>query len=144
MTPSKKAIDLIKSFEGKFLKAYRDPIGIWTIGYGTIKYPNGQWVKGGDVITEQQATDYLMHEVIQKAKGITAIVNQNQFDALVSFAYNLGNGALNNSTLLKKVKANPCDPTIRNEFMRWVNAGGKKLTGLVSRRQAEADLYFTL
>jgi lysozyme len=69
-------------------------------------------------------------------------INQNQFDALVSFAYNLGVGNLKSSTLLKKVNANPSDPTIRDEFMKWVNGGGKKLPGLVKRRQAEADLYF--
>lgn len=144
MMPSKNAIDLIKSFEGLKLKAYQDPIGIWTIGYGTIQYPNGRKVRQGDIITEDHATVYLMHEVNLKSKGITAIVNQNQFDALVSFAYNLGTGALNRSTLLKKVKADPCDPTIRNEFMKWVNAGGRQLAGLVRRRKAEADLYFTL
>lgn len=144
MMPSKNAIDLIKSFEGLKLKAYQDPIGIWTIGYGTIQYPNGRKVRQGDIITEDHATEYLMHEVNLKSKGITAIVNQNQFDALVSFAYNLGTGALNRSTLLKKVKADPCDPTIRNEFMKWVNAGGRQLAGLVRRRKAEADLYFTL
>jgi lysozyme len=69
-------------------------------------------------------------------------INQNQFDALVSFAYNLGPGNLKSSTLLKKVNANPEDESIRLEFMKWVKAGGKTLKGLVRRREAEANLYF--
>ena len=73
---------------------------------------------------------------------IVAPLTQNQFDALVSFVYNLGGGAFNGSTLRKKVIANPDDPSIRNEFMKWVNAGGKRVQGLVNRRAAEADLYF--
>ena len=68
---------------------------------------------------------------------------QNQFDALVSFAYNLGNGALKGSTLLKKVNANPNDIAIKKEFLKWVNAGGKRLQGLVNRRTEEANLYFS-
>src|SRR5690606_23508894 len=70
-------------------------------------------------------------------------INQNQFDALVSFAYNLGVNALKGSTLLKKVNANPSDPAIRAEFMKWVYAAGVKLKGLERRRKAEADLYFS-
>jgi lysozyme len=69
-------------------------------------------------------------------------VNQNQYDALVSFVFNLGIGAFRKSTLLKKIQANPNDPAIRAEFMKWVNAGGKPLKGLITRRAAEADLYF--
>ena len=70
-------------------------------------------------------------------------IGREKLIALVSFAYNLGQNALKNSTLLKKVNANPNDPAIRAEFNKWVNAGGKKLAGLVARRKAEADLYFT-
>ena len=69
-------------------------------------------------------------------------INQNQFDALVSFAYNLGPANLKSSTLLKKVNANPEDETIAAEFMKWVKAGGKTLKGLVRRREAESQLYF--
>ena len=65
-----------------------------------------------------------------------------QFDALTSFTYNEGSGAFGGSTLLKKLKVNPNDPTIRDEFMRWVYGGGEILPGLVTRREAEADLYF--
>ena len=70
-------------------------------------------------------------------------INENQLGALTSFAFNAGTGNLQKSTLLKKVNANPNDPTIRDEFMRWTKAGGKVLNGLVTRRKAEADLYFT-
>ena len=148
MEASFKCLSLVKEFEGLFLKAYPDPIGIWTIGYGTIQYPNGKRVKKGDICTNEEAEAYLMHELNIKALSINPHftshpIKQNQFDALLSFAYNLGTGALNKSTLLKKVKANPNDPSIRNEFMKWVNAGGKKLNGLVRRRKAEADLYFS-
>ena len=148
MEASFKCLSLVKEFEGLFLKAYPDPIGIWTIGYGTIQYPNGKRVKKGDICTNEEAEAYLMHELNTKALSINSHftnhpIKQTQFDALLSFAYNLGTGALNKSTLLKKVKANSNDPSIRNEFMKWVNAGGKKLNGLVRRRAAEADLYFS-
>ena len=70
-------------------------------------------------------------------------ISQSQFDALVSFAYNLGPNSLKSSTLLKKVNANPSDPTIKDEFLKWTKAGGKVLKGLVLRREAEAALYFS-
>jgi len=148
MTPSNKCVDLIKRFEGCKLNAYLDPVGIPTIGYGSIMWPDGKRVKLGQKITLQQAEDMLKWEIDIKAKPVNSLlakvaVNQNQFDALISFAYNLGIGALTRSTLLKKVIANPCDVSIRDEFMKWVNAGGKKLAGLVRRRKAEADLYFS-
>lgn len=145
MNPSTNCYNLIKSFEGLFLKAYADPIGIWTIGYGTIVYPNGVKVKKGDVITQAQADEYLKHEIDQKSQGVNSLIqglNQNQFDSLVSFAYNLGLGSLKKSTLLKKAKVNPSDPTIKAEFMKWTKAGGKVLKGLIRRRQEEANLYF--
>jgi lysozyme len=71
-------------------------------------------------------------------------ITQNQFDALVSFCYNVGPSNLKSSTLLKKVNLNPNDPTIKNEFLKWNRGGGKVLDGLTRRRQAEADLYFTV
>lgn len=148
MTPSSRCYEIIKRFEGCKLKAYRDAVNVLTIGWGTIMYPDGTKVKEDDVITQPQADDYLKHEVNLKAKSVDAFttnvkLTQYNFDALVSFAYNLGVGALQKSTLLKKVKANPNDPSIEQEFNKWVNAGGKKLKGLVIRRQAEADLYFS-
>lgn len=74
---------------------------------------------------------------------VKAPLNQNQFEALVSFTFNLGGGSLSTSTLLKKVNVNPCDPSIRDEFAKWRLAGGKVLAGLIRRRAAEADLYFS-
>ena len=122
-----------------------------TIGYGTIRYPNGRAVRRGDTVTRSQAEQYLQWEVNSKAREVESAIGrgvslyQSQFDALVSFTYNLGIGNLRSSTLLRKVKANPQDRTIRNEFMRWVYGGKpkKRLPGLVNRRSAEADLYFS-
>jgi lysozyme len=147
MTVSTKGIDLIAQYEGLKLKAYRCPANVVTIGYGTTVYDNGHPVRMGDQITAQRAKELLMHEVNMKAVGVkmllgNTIVTQHQFDALVSFAYNCGTGALKESTLLKKVKANPSDPAIRHEFSRWNKAGNKVLAGLTARRKAEADLYF--
>ena len=147
MTPSKNCIDLIKKFEGFRSEAYQDSVGIWTVGYGSTMWPDGKNVQPGQRMTIQEAEAVMTWELTRKGKEIlsglpTTIINQNQYDALVSFAYNLGVGALLKSTLFKKLKVNPNDPSIRAEFMRWVNAGGKRLTGLVRRREAEANLYF--
>jgi lysozyme len=153
MKASQKGIDFIKSFEGCKLTAYKDSAGIPTVGYGTIQYPDGTPVKMGDVISSQRAKDLLAHEVALKTVGVQAAIKgltltQNQVDALISFAYNCGIRALQLSTLLKKVKANPNDPTIRAEFMKWNKARNPKtkklepVPGLTRRRAAEADLYF--
>lgn len=148
MKPSEHCYSLIKQFEGCRLKAYKDTASVWTIGYGTIMYPNGTRVKEGDKCTQDEAETYLKYEVILKSQSVNAFTSnynltQNQFDALVSFAYNLGVGALQKSTLLKRIKINPNDPAIEAEFMRWINAGGKPSNGLKKRRQSESDLYFT-
>jgi lysozyme len=145
---NQKCIDIIKSFEGLFLKPYLCPAKVATIGYGTIKYPNGTKVRLTDAaITEAKAMEYLMFEINQKSKAIDPMLREdltgNQFAALISFAYNLGEGALRQSTLLKKVNANPLDAQIRGEFQKWIYADGKKLNGLLRRRNAEADLYFS-
>lgn len=145
---NKACIDLIKNFEGLFLKPYLCPANVATIGYGTIRYPNGTRVKMTDVaITEAKATEYLMFEINQKARAIDPMLREdltgNQFAALISFSYNLGENALRKSTLLKVVNANPLDAQIRAEFQKWVYADGKKLNGLLRRRNAEADLYFS-
>jgi len=147
---NKATIDLIKEFEGLELKAYVDPATgnePITIGYGTTYYPDGKKVKMGDVCTEQQATEYLTADVNKFAKKvktlITSNVNDNQFGALTSFAYNVGTGNLSSSTLRKKVNANPNDISIEAEFMKWNKAAGKIMNGLTRRRAAEAKLYFT-
>jgi lysozyme len=143
-----KGIELIKAFEGFRSKPYKCPAGIPTIGYGATFYPGGKKVTMADApITEEQGTELLQSMLVNFEKYVDSYcrddINQNQFDALVSFAYNLGPANLKSSTLLKKVNANPEDETIRAEFMKWVKAGGKTLQGLVKRRTAEADLYFT-
>ena len=110
MDISANALDLIKEFEGLRLKAYLDPVGIPTIGYGTIRYPDGHKVEMGNSISEAEAEAYLKFECDKFAADLTKTLtgialNQNQFDALVSFSYNVGLGAFLGSTLLKKLKA---------------------------------------
>jgi len=144
MQIGKNCIDLIKKFEGLKLESYKCPAGLWTIGYGNTQWENGTRVKENQVIDIQRAEKLLMFWVNKYAEKIDLKVNQNQFDALVSFAYNVGITNFNNSTLKKKVIANPNDATIRDEFMKWVNSRGKQLPGLVKRREAEANLYFKI
>lgn len=142
MTPSQKAIDIIKKWEGMKLTAYKCSAGKWTIGYGSTMYINGDKVKEGDKITKEKAEELLMWFLKKKSLLIKASVNQNQFDALCSLMYNIGIGALLDSILYKKVRINPNDKDIRNEFMRWKFASGKVIQGLINRRKDEADLYF--
>lgn len=145
MKTSNKGIELIKQFEGLRLKAYRDSGGKWTIGYG---HTGG--VKSGDVITAQQANDFLIQDIKTAENAINGLnlnLTQNQFDALVSFVFNVGTGNFGTSTLRKKLLKNPDDPTIRDEFNRWiyitVNGVKKPSTWQIKRRNAEANLYFT-
>lgn len=142
-----KGLELIKSFEGFYSKPYLDPIGIPTIGYGATYYPNKKKVTMKDKpLTEKEASDLLKEMMVTYENDVKRLVkrelNQNQFDALVSFTYNLGSANLGKSTLLKKINANPCDKTIKDEFLKWNKAGGKVLNGLTRRRNAEAELYF--
>ncbi len=144
---SQNGINLIKSFEGFRSKPYLCSANVPTVGYGSTYYPNGKKVTLNDQpITEEYAVQLLSTMLDTYEKAVDSYcrddINQDQFDALVSFVYNLGNGSLKSSTLLKKLNVNPNDPTIRDEFMKWVNGGGKKLPGLVRRREAEANLYF--
>ena len=138
MNTSQNGIDLIKHFEGCELKAYKCPAGVWTIGYGHIK-----GVQEGDVITEQQADEMLVEELYEYENYINTLVNvplnQSQYDALVSWVYNLGSSNLQASTLLKVLNAGDYD-NVPEQIMRWNKAGGKVLEGLTRRRQAEADL----
>ncbi|MGL4790313.1 MAG: lysozyme [Anaerotignaceae bacterium] len=146
MTLNKAGADLIKSFEGCKLKAYQCSAMKWTIGYGNTFYEDGKPVKMGDAITQEKAEQ--LFELISAdfstkvAKLVPSHITPNQFGALTSFAYNCGVVNLQKSTLLKKVNANPNDPTIRTEFLKWNKAGGKVLAGLTRRREAEANLYF--
>jgi len=158
MTPSKNCLDLIKKFEGYRSEAYQCSARVWTIGWGTTRYPDGKALKQGDTCTMEQAAQWLQDDVAKRSMSVLALLpkdtTQSQFDSLVSFAYNLGIGALRNSTLLRKMKADPNDPTIYTytkengmpvvgscEFLKWVKAGGVVLNGLILRRAAEADLY---
>jgi lysozyme len=143
---NKAGIDLIKSFEGLFLKPYLCPANVPTIGYGTIKYPNGKPVTLSDApISETQAYQYLEHEVNEKAAGVEKLVKvsltDNEFAALVSFSYNVGLGALQKSTLLKLLNGNESKVKVSDEFLKWNKAAGKILPGLTRRRQAEKSLF---
>ena len=137
------AIDLIKKYEGFSPQAYQDSVGVWTIGYGMTRI-NGQPVKAGMTITEDQAIQIVQQEVNKLWSQIESIVkvpiNDNQMNALVDFAYNLGFNALKTSTLMKKLNAGDFTGAA-NEFTRWVYAGGKVLPGLVKRRDAEKQLF---
>lgn len=148
MNTGKKGLELIKKYEGFYSKPYLDPIGIPTIGYGATYYPNKVKVTMKDKpLTEKEASELLIQMLKvyenQVALLVRKPINQNQFDALVSFTYNLGATNLSKSTLLKKVNKNPNDKSIATEFMQWVNAGGKRFNGLVKRRTDEAALYFS-
>lgn len=162
MDVSENCIDIIKHYERFYAKPYLCPAGVPTIGYGSTRYKDGTKVSLKDnPITIEQADDLLRHEVNEIVKQITAaglitsVVTQAQFDALVSFAYNVGTDidadkkaeGLGDSTLLKLVNedimhmAHDWKKRITAEFNKWVFGGGKKLAGLVARRNTEALLF---
>jgi len=154
---SVKTVLLVKQFEGCKLKPYLCPAGIPTIGWGSTRYPNGVRVSMKDpAITQQKADQMLLWDLQAFEKDVTFLtksvkLSQNKFDALVDFAYNCGSDididtipeGLGDSMLLKKVLANPNDLAIANQFNSWIHGGGKVLPGLVKRRKAEVELYFT-
>jgi lysozyme len=138
----------ITKHEGLSLKPYLCPAKIPTIGYGNTYYSDGKRVTLLDKdITKQQAFDMFKEIANRFAKRVDELVitelTQNQFNALVSFAYNVGTGNFASSTLLKKINKNPNDLTLKAEFLRWNKAGGKVINGLTNRRNEEADLYFS-
>ena len=143
---SPSGIDLICNFEGLRLKAYDDGVGVWTIGFGTTKYPNGIRVKKGDTCTLDQAKAYMQNDLKSFEQTVNNTVkvplNQNQFDALVSLAYNIGTNAFSKSTLVKKLHANNIRGAA-DQFNVWVNAGGKRMQGLVNRRAKEKALFLS-
>lgn len=143
---SQKLIDLIKKFEGCKLEAYKCPAGIPTIGFGSTLYENGERIKLGDKIDLKRAEQLLANTLGTYELFVDANtrddISQGQFDALVDFAYNCGNGNLKSSTLLKKVNLNPNDKTIKDEFMKWTRANNKVMNGLINRRKAEVEVYF--
>lgn len=135
---SDTCVSLVKTFEGFRADAYKCPAGVWTIGYG-----HTEDVKPGDKITEPQAAYLLRKELEEfsvKVDKLLKKVSQNQFDALVSFAYNVGVSALGGSTLLKKHNAGDYDAA-KDEFLKWNKAAGKELAGLTKRRLHESALY---
>jgi len=145
---SSNGINLIKKYEGFYADAYLCPAGVPTIGYGSTMWADGRKIKLGEKISLENAEKLLMWEINNKALHIQSLnLNQNQFDAIMSFVYNLGLGALLKSTLYKKARIDRNDATIRDEFMKWNKARKNgvlvPLRGLTARRKAEADLYFT-
>jgi len=145
---STKCFQLVKHFESLFLRAYLCPANVPTIGYGTTIYPDGRKVKIGETCTIEQAEVFLQYDLKYFNQRVDALaidsINQNQFDALVSFCYNVGSKNLQDSTLLKIVNTNPNDnENIAAQFARWNKGGGKVLKGLTRRRKAEAYLYTT-
>jgi lysozyme len=139
---------LIKDAEVFYSKPYLCPANVPTIGWGTTVYPNGKKVTLKDKpITEQQGEEYLAHDLEASCNAVQRLVteplNSNQFSALVSFVYNLGEGTLTQSTLLKVINANTTNTRIITEMCRFIFGGGKILHGLVKRRANEAALYFT-
>lgn len=141
MKASEKAYSLIRQFEGLRLTAYRCTAGVWTIGYG---HTSG--VVPGMTITKEQAEEFLRQDIATAENIVNAEcrnLRQCQFDALVSFVFNVGGGNFCKSSLLKKIKANPDDNSIMDEFLRWVYAKGVVLPGLQKRRLAEMRLHFS-
>lgn len=139
MQPSSECLDLIRSFEDIRLKAYLCPARVWTIGYGAT----GAGIHERTVWTLDQAKARLAHDVATFAAGVSALAprcNQHQFDALVSFAFNVGLDALRKSTLLR-LHNRGLYADAAHEFARWNKAGGIALKGLTRRRTAEAALY---
>ena len=142
MKTSNKGVELIKRHEMLKLKAYRCPAGVLTIGYGHTKN-----VHEGMVIDNAKADEFLREDVQDAEQSVLRLVvkslSQNQFDALVSFVFNLGATKFKNSTLLSRINNNPSDQDIRYQFSRWNKAGIVVLPGLTKRRAEEADLYFS-
>ena len=146
MKTSSKGIDLIKSFETLRQTAYKavPTEKYYTIGYGHY----GPDVEPDSTVTEKEAEQLMKEDLADVERAVSNAtagwnLNQNQFDALVSFTFNVGIRAFRNSTLLKLIKRTTPENVIRAEFMKWKYSGGRVLAGLERRRRAEADLYFS-
>lgn len=139
MKVSDKGLALIKEFEGCKLTAYKDIVGVWTIGYGHTRS-----ARQGMVITQAQADELLALDVATHAssvyKALQVKLEQHQFDAVVSLAFNVGVSAVRNSTLMKMINRGDVKPAAA-QFDRWNKAGGKVLAGLTRRRAAERKMY---
>lgn len=141
MKTSSTGLQLIQRFEGFEPQLYRDAAGYLTIGYGHLLREDESFRKG---ISQKQAEHLLQQDVRMAETAVQRLIRepltQSQFDALVSFTFNLGSGALQRSTLRRKVNGG-YHAEVPPEFLRWVWAGGRRLRGLIRRRQAEATLY---
>ncbi|QGU36177.1 lysozyme [Enterobacter hormaechei] len=146
MQTSDKGIALIKEFEGCKLTAYQDSVGVWTIGYGWTQPVDGKPIRAGMTINKETAERLLKTGLVSYESDVSRLVKvgltQGQFDALVSFTYNLGARSLSTSTLLRKLNAGDYAGAA-DEFLRWNKAGGKVLNGLSRRREAERALFLS-
>ena len=146
MQTSEKGISLIKEFEGCKLNAYQDSVGVWTIGYGWTQPVDGKPIRAGMTIKQETADRLLKTGLVSYESDVSRLVKvgltQGQFDALVSFTYNLGSRSLSTSTLLRKLNAGDYAGAA-DEFLRWNKAGGKILNGLTRRREAERALFLS-
>ncbi len=146
MQTSEKGIVLIKQFEGCKLTAYQDSVGVWTIGYGWTQPVDGKPIRAGMTIKQETAERLLKTGLVSYESDVSRLVKvdltQGQFDALVSFTYNLGARSLSTSTLLRKLNAGDYAGAA-DEFLRWNKAGGKVLNGLTRRREAERALFLS-
>lgn len=146
MQTSDKGIALIKQFEGCKLTAYQDSVGVWTIGYGWTQPVDGKPIRAGMTIKQETAERLLKTGLVSYESDVSRLVkvglNQGQFDALVSFTYNLGARSLSTSTLLRKLNSGDYAGAA-DEFLRWNKAGGKVLNGLTRRREAERALFLS-
>ncbi|WP_111883799.1 lysozyme [Acinetobacter sp. CFCC 11171] len=135
---------IIRDAEGFRSTAYLDTGGVWTIGFGTIKYPNGTSVKKGDTCTRNEAEQWLKNDCVWVDacldKNVKVNLNQNQFDALASFVYNIGETAFVKSTMLTLINQNSLT-SAASQFDRWVFDNGKRIQGLVNRRAKEKSLF---
>jgi len=144
---SEKGLERIRQHEAFRAKMYLDSAGLPTIGYGTLIDTAGEQYLMTATITKSEAEELFKRDVSKFEKAVNDSVkvpiNQNQFDALVSFTYNVGAGNLRSSTLLKRINRNEPQETIAQEFSKWVFSGGKKVGGLITRRGHEAVLFLT-
>jgi GH24 family phage-related lysozyme (muramidase) len=146
MQTSDKGISLIKQFEGCKLTAYQDSVGVWTIGYGWTQPVDGKPIRAGMTIKQETAERLLKTGLVSYESDVSRLVKvgltQGQFDALVSFTYNLGARSLSTSTLLRKLNGGDYAGAA-DEFLRWNKAGGNVLNGLTRRREAERALFLS-
>lgn len=150
MKLSNSGLNFIKKWEGLSLTAYRCQAGVWTIGWGSTYYEDGKKVSPGDTITKDKAEKLLLNVLKPFEDFVNTIdvtLTQHQFDALVSFSYNVGIGALKKSTLLKMILKQPDNILIKEQFLKWnkVRKNGSLVPslGLTNRRTSESNLYFS-